>query len=63
MTEEEEYRLVQHGQPVAWASGPDEDTKREICHYAAVYSEDGPVGIEQKVHGHWVRVWPTGGEG
>ncbi len=44
-----EYRLIQDGQPVAWADGPTVAAYREIKHYAAVYSLDAPVQIEQKI--------------
>ena len=44
-----EYRLIQDGQPVAWADGPTVAAYREIKHYEAVYSQDGPVQIEQKI--------------
>ena len=44
-----EYRLIQDGQPVAWTDGPIVSAYREIKHYAAVYSQDGPVHIEQKI--------------
>lgn len=46
------YRLVQDGQPVAWAQGG-ERAYREIQYYAAVYSQDGPVTIERQRNGRW----------
>ena len=49
----ESYRLIQGGQPVAWAEGPVEDARREIVHYAAVYLQDGPVRIERRVGKKW----------
>lgn len=50
----ERYRLIQDGQPVAGAEGP--NAWREICHYAAVYQQDGPVYIEQRTGRKWSRV-------
>jgi hypothetical protein len=38
-----EFELIQDGIPVAGSSGPREEAWREIQHYAAQYSEDGPV--------------------
>ena len=46
-----EYRLIQGGQSVAGVDGPDDDALREIRHYAAVYSQDGPVKIQFKTRG------------
>jgi hypothetical protein len=46
-----QYRLIQYGQPVAWADGPKADA--EIAHYALVYAQDGPVIIQKKVNGRW----------
>jgi hypothetical protein len=40
------FRLIQDGQPVAGAEGPAASAMREIAHYHAVYSEDGPCSIE-----------------
>ncbi len=48
-----EYRLIQGGQPVAFAGGPNDDARREIMHYALVYSQDGPVRIEHQHEGKW----------
>jgi hypothetical protein len=42
-TVEEEYELHQHDQIVAGASG--KNAYQEILHYAAQYSQDGPVEI------------------
>jgi len=50
----ESYRLIQDGQPIAWAEGPKGDV--EIIHYALVYAQDGPVTIERKVNGRW-KLW------
>jgi hypothetical protein len=50
----ESYRLIQDGQPVAWAEGPKADV--EIVHYAFVYAQDGPVTIQKKVNGRW-KLW------
>jgi hypothetical protein len=47
----ESYRLIQDGQPVAWAEGPKADT--EIMRYAYVYAQDGPLTIQKKVNGRW----------
>ena len=33
---------------VAWA-----DDRKEIMHYAMIYSQDGPIKIEEKVNGKW----------
>jgi hypothetical protein len=44
----DEYRLIQEGMPVAWAN-----SLREIHHYAAVYSQDGPIKLQQRVKGRW----------
>lgn len=48
------FRLVQFEQPVAEVSGPTLTAWAEICHYASVYSEDGPVHIEYLSDGEWV---------
>jgi hypothetical protein len=45
------FRLIQDGQPVAWAEG--RNAFAEITHYAAVYGQDGPVNIQMKVNGRW----------
>lgn len=45
------YRIKQDGIPVAWSEGP--SALSEIRHYAAVYGQDGPVVIEQRVKGRW----------
>jgi len=42
------YRIIQNGYPVAWSN-----SEREILHYAAVYSQDGPVILEQRTGGRW----------
>ena len=55
LTEAERYRLVQDGIPVAWADGS--NAFREINHYAAVYSQDGPVKIQKRVCGKWCDNW------
>jgi hypothetical protein len=39
-----EYRLIQDGMPVAWAN-----SEREILHYAAVYGQDAPVQIQERI--------------
>lgn len=41
----ERYRLKQGGQVVASAEGP--GSRADIGHFALVYSEDGPVVIEE----------------
>lgn len=51
-----EYRLIQGGTEVARAIGP--SARSEIAHYAAVYSQDGPVTIQRK-HG---RKWKEAGD-
>ncbi len=48
-----EYRLIQDGQPVAAVDGPDDQARREIKHYAAVYSQDGPVHIQRRELDGW----------
>ena len=45
------FRLKQDGIPVAWAEGP--QALGEICHYAMVYAQDGPVMIEHHTNGKW----------
>lgn len=50
----ERYRLKQGGIPVAWAEGA--GSLAEIHHYAAVYSQDGPVQIEHHYNGQWRRL-------
>jgi hypothetical protein len=60
-TQTESYRLIQDGQPVAWAEGSKADV--EIAHYAAVYGQDGPVKIQQNVKGRWKNVPPPEGDG
>lgn len=52
----ERYRLIQGGIPVAWASG--QTAWAEISHYALVYSQDGPVQIDERVRGRWKRMPP-----
>ena len=42
---ESEFEVRCAGEAVAWAIGKREDAKREAEHYAAVYSQDGPVEI------------------
>lgn len=49
-----EYRIKQGGMVVASAEGPRADA--EIAHYAAVYGQDGPLTIEQRVAGEWREV-------
>ncbi len=52
-----EYRLIQDGQPVAWADGPIAAAYREINHYAVVYSQDGVVQVQMKTElGGWMDV-------
>ena len=48
------FRLIQDGQPVAWAEGKDADTI--IMQYGFVYAQDGPVTIQKKVNGRW-KLW------
>lgn len=48
-----EYRLIQDGLQVAAVDGPAPHAWREINHYAAVYSQDGPVRIEVKTDRGW----------
>jgi len=45
------YRLIQDGIPVAWTDGI--NAFAEINHYAAVYSQDGPVKIQKRHCGKW----------
>lgn len=47
----EHYRLIQDGLTVAQVEGP--DARAMIDHYAAVYAQDGPVHIEQRVSRRW----------
>lgn len=54
---DDRWRLKQHGVPVAWADGI--GAAREIAHYAAVYSIDGPVDIEHRSNGRWRRISPN----
>ena len=49
MNQETEFELVQDGIPVASAFGSREDAWREIKHYAAEYSQDGPVEIYEVI--------------
>ena len=54
----DEYRLTQNKTPVAWTSGP--KALQEIGHYAAVFSEDGPVKIQFKTKaGRWANLRTT----
>jgi len=46
------YRLKQDGMVVAQVEGP--SALKEISHYAFVYSQDGPVEIEQHTKGRWL---------
>lgn len=44
------YKLIQDGMIVAMVEGTvEEDVKREISHYYAMYSQDGAVEIKRKV--------------
>jgi hypothetical protein len=44
-----EYRIIQDGLPVAWAT-----SLTEIAHYAAVYALDGPVVVQERPDkGRW----------
>jgi len=43
-----EYRLIQDGMVVAGST-----SLADIRHYAAVYSQDGPVRIERRENGRW----------
>jgi len=54
----ESYRLLQNGQPVAWAEG--RNAAAEIMHYVDVYGQDGPVEAQQKVNGRWVSLFKLG---
>lgn len=45
------FRLIQGGQNVAGASGP--NALAHVQHYAAVYSQDGPVQIQERINGRW----------
>lgn len=48
------YRLIQDGYAVAWSN-----SFSEIMHYAAVYSQDGPVAIQvRNEKGRWVKYKP-----
>ena len=50
-----EFRVLQDGMEVAGASGADaEYCLGQVMHYAAIYSQDGPVRVQQKVDGRWV---------
>lgn len=58
--DEQRFRLIQDGIPVAWSEGP--TALNEIKHYAAVYGQDGPVRIEQRINGRWKALPQTDGE-
>jgi hypothetical protein len=45
------FRLIQDGQNVAGAQGL--NALAHINHYALVYSEDGPVKIQERINGRW----------
>jgi len=49
-----DYRLLQDELVVAFVSGTKESSLREINHYAAMYSQDGPVQIQVKTKRQWV---------
>lgn len=53
----ERYRIIQDGQPVAWA-----DRACDIAHYALVYGQDGPVEIQARVNGRWRAMPKEGGQ-
>lgn len=53
---ESRYRLTQDGLVVAEVSGPDNEAAREIYHYAHIYAENGPVVVQRRLSGVWVRV-------
>lgn len=45
--EEHRGRVIQDGQQVALAVAPSREAMmRELSHYAAVYSQDGPIQLE-----------------
>ena len=52
----ERYRLKQDGQVVAGCDGYGPGAHQGILHYAAVYSQDGPVTIEHHNGKRWVKL-------
>ena len=46
-----EFQIKQDGMVVAGACGPGSES--HAMHYAAVYSQDGPVIVQEKVNGRW----------
>ena len=49
------YRLLQDGLIVAFTeASTDEQAKREIMHYAMIYSEDGPIKVQKLKGKTWV---------
>ena len=48
-------RIIQDGQPVAGCSAPDNERMlAELRHYAAAYSQDGPVEMQiRSGKGRW----------
>lgn len=47
----DEYRIVQDGMPVAWSTN-----LKDALHYAAVYSQDGAVELQERHNGRWRKV-------
>lgn len=47
------FRLVQFEIPVVEVSGPTLRAWAEICHYVAVYSQNGPCYIESLCDDEW----------
>jgi len=45
------FRLIQDGQNVAGSQGP--NALAHINHYALVYSQEGPVKIQERINGRW----------
>ena len=43
--EESEFQIRCAGEDAAWTCGPREQALAEARHYAAIYSQDGPVEI------------------
>lgn len=46
-----EFRLKVDGMVVAGAAGP--TAEAQIMHYALVYSQDGPVTVQELSNGRW----------
>ena len=48
-----EFRLLQNELFVAGSCGPRDKAINDISNYAAIYRQDGPVRVQEKIDGKW----------